>query len=505
MQPHNHDLIRSYVIVGGGSAGWMSAAFLARVLRGTGVRITLVESPEISTVGVGEATIPSFVDFLEIMGIALSTFVKETNATFKLGIKFTDWHSEGHNYWHPFGDIGARIDARPFFQQWLKSTFNGGAGAYTDYSPSAAIAQANRFYIPDPARPNNLSRMGFALHFDATRGAAFFKDYATAYGVQHVASTVEAVQRTPGGDIASLTLPDGRSIEGEFFVDCTGQHALLMDKTLKVPYENWENFLPVNAAVVAQSESGPDLPPYTEATARESGWQWRIPLQNRTGNGLVFCDQYCTTEQAESQLVANIAEPLTTDPRLIRFATGKRQVMWSRNCVAIGLSAGFLEPLESTGLYLIMRAILNFVKLLPNRTLCPYTRAEFNRLMDTEFENIRDFIVVHYCTSHRNDSPFWRSWQEREIPDSLKTKLGLYRSQGRLVHNDLDLFAEHSWYAVLTGMGVFPADYDPLVDGSDAKKVNELLSGIRASLCHSVGQLQSHEDYLRELLGTTSA
>lgn len=497
----HHDPVKSYVIVGGGSAGWMSAALLGRLLHKTGAQVTLVESPEISTIGVGEATIPSFVDFLNILDIPLQQFVKQTNSTFKLGIKFTDWQSEGHSYWHPFGNIGARIDAQPFFQQWLKGAFNHSVDAYTDYSPAAVMAQSHKFYIPDPAKANNLTPMGYALHFDATLGAAFFKDYATRrYGVHHVASTVEAVQQTPDGNIQALELPYGRSITGEFFLDCTGQHALLMDKTLKVAYEDWSQFLPVNAAVVAQSESGAELPPYTEATAKDCGWQWRIPLQNRTGNGLVFCDEYCSVEEAEKKFVSAISEPLTTTPRLIRFTTGKRRSMWSGNCVAIGLSAGFLEPLESTGLYLIMRAILNFAQLLPRRTPCPYTRAQFNSLMDAEYEHLRDFIVVHYCTSQRADSPFWRDWREREIPESLKNKLGLYKSQGRVISKDTDLFADASWCAVLTGMGVLPTDYDPRVDASNYAEVSAMLARIKASLQHSVDQLLPHEAYLRELM-----
>lgn len=495
-----HDPVRSYVIVGGGSAGWMTAALLGRLLHKTSISITLVESPDINTIGVGEATIPSFVDFLKILDIPLPQFVQQTNATFKLGIKFTGWQAEGHSYWHPFGNVGARIDAQPFFQQWLRVALRQDTAAYTDYAPSAAMAEAHKFFIPDPAKPNNLSRMGYALHFDAARAAAFFQEYATRYKVLHVRATVDDVRQTSEGNISGLQLADGRLVEGEFFLDCTGQHALLIDKTLKIHYEDWSRYLPVNAAVVAQSELGPALPPYTEAIARQSGWQWRIPLQNRVGNGLVFCDDYCSVANAEQELVASITQPLTTDPRLIRFTTGKRRAMWAGNCVAIGLSAGFLEPLESTSLYLIMRAILSFAKLLPRRTPCSYTRAEFNRLMDAEYDHIRDFIVLHYCTSQRNDSPFWRDWKRREIPETLKNKIEMYKSQGHLSVNSTDLFAEHSWYAVLTGMGVLPVDYDPLLDASDDGEVTELLGRIKISLQHSVSQLLSHEAYLQELM-----
>lgn len=497
---HNHCPIQSFVILGGGTAGWMSAALLGRILKGSGATVTLIESPDISTVGVGEATVPSFVDFLQILDIPLADFMRETNATFKLGIKFSGWQSQDHSYWHPFGNIGAKIDAQPFFQQWLRCAHNGEAGAYTDYGPSAAMAREDKFYIPDPKRPNNLSHMGYALHFDAGLAAEYLKRYAARYDVRHLASTVEHVSHTPEGDISELILKDHPPVSGEFFLDCSGQRALLIEKALKVQYVSWEEFLPVNAAAVVQSEPGETLPPYTEAIAHGAGWRWRIPLQSRTGNGYVFCDRYCSDDKARQALLDALAEPALTEPRIIRFATGKRQKMWHKNCLAVGLSGGFLEPLESTGLYLIMRAILNFVELMPNRAESGATRREYNRLMDIQYENIRDFIVMHYSTSTREDTPFWRDWQARAIPDSLKTKLALYRNQGRLVHNDLDLFAEHSWYAVLTGMGMLPEDYDRRVDASDYATVRTMLANVDRSLKHSTAQLLSHRQYLQELL-----
>jgi tryptophan 7-halogenase len=495
-----HTPIKSYVIVGGGTAGWMTAALLGRVLGKTGASITLVESPEIDTVGVGEATVPSFVDFLKVLGISEQDFVRKTNATFKLGIRFTDWKTLNHSYWHPFGNTGARIDGQPFFQHWLKSHFCGNTKEFTDYAPSAAMAKAHKFYIPDPGTPNNLTRMGYALHFDASLVAKYLAGYSQEHGVKRVLGHVEHVRMHDDGSIKSLDIKHGDSIEADFFFDCSGQRALLMQNALQVGYLDWRQFLPVNGAAVVQSGNTDDFPPYTESIAHEHGWRWRIPLQSRTGNGYVFCDEYCSQEQAAELLLQNIqGEPLG-NPRFLRFRTGKREKMWRKNCVAIGLSSGFLEPLESTSIYLIMRAALNFVQLLPDRVHCQATEDEYNRLMDIEYENIRDFIVMHYCTSQRDDSPFWQSWRHRPIPESLTTKLSLYKSQGQLVRNDLDLFASDSWHAVLTGMGIYPRDYSAAVDASEFNKVTKLLNDVEYSLNHSVSQLLTHREYLRRFV-----
>jgi tryptophan halogenase len=494
-----HQPIKSWVIVGGGTAGWMTAALLGRVLAKTGVEITLIESPDIGTVGVGEATVPSFVDFIKILGISEQDFIKETHATFKLGIKFTDWKTQQHGYWHPFGNVGVKIDGQAFFQQWLRSHFLGNPSPFTNYAASSVMAQANKFYIPDLNKPNNLTRMGYALHFDASLVAKYLSNYSQQQGVKYIPGHVEKVFQHDDGRIKSIGLKSGESVAGEFFIDCTGQHALLMQKVLKVAYINWQNYLPVSAAAVVQSENTQNFPPYTEAIAHEHGWRWRIPLQTRMGNGYVFCHDYCSDEEAINLLINNIEGKPIKDPRIIRFPTGKCEKMWHKNCAAIGLSSGFIEPLESTSIYLIMRAALNLVKLLPNSQLCEATQNEFNRLMDIEYESIRDFIVMHYCTTQRKDSPFWRSWKDRPIPESLRTKLALYKSQGRLLHNDLDLFASDSWHAVLTGMGVFPEDYDPVVDASDYQQVQTILNNIESSLQYSVKQLLSHEEYLQRL------
>ena len=494
--------LHSYVIVGGGTAGWITAAVLGRVLRHTNASITLIESPDIATIGVGEATVPSFIDLLTILGIPEEDFIRQTNATFKLGIKFTGWQTPDHNYWHPFGNIGARIDGQPFFQHWLKRYFDGDNTPYTHYSPSAAIARENRFYIPDPHKPNNLSRLGYALHFDATLAANYLARYAQEQGVTHVSAHVEHVNLKDNGYIETVILKNGDAIKGDLFVDCTGQRARLMKDAMQVDFTSWQDFLPANAAVVAQTENPETLPPYTESIAHAHGWRWKIPLKNRTGNGYVYSSDYCSDEQAIVLLRKSVASPFITEPRILRFSTGVRQKSWHKNCVAIGLSAGFLEPLESTSIYLIMRGALNLAQLLPNQDFAHANEDEYNRIMAMEYECLRDFIVLHYCTSKRTDSPFWNDWQTRAIPKSLEHKLSLYQSQGRIARNEFDLFADDSWHAVLTGMGVMPNGYDPVIAAFEPLGISKTLSIIQKSLTHSVRQLMSHNDYLERLYST---
>lgn len=492
--------INSFVIVGGGTAGWITAAILSKVLCNTEARVVLVESPDISTIGVGEATVPSFVDMLKFLGISEKDFISANNATFKLGIKFTNWQSKGNSYWHPFGAVGAKIDGCEFFQHWLKAYFHGDTSRYTDFSPAAAIGDAGKFYIPDPDKPNNLYTMGYALHFDAGRAAEYLATYAQSKGVTRISAHVENATLDENGFIRAISLRNGAEIKGEFFIDCSGQKAMLIDDALGVQYENWSHYLPVNRAAVVQTGNIGSLRPYTEAIAHAHGWRWKIPLQNRAGNGYVYCGDYCSSQAAIDLLMTSVEGELLTEPRTISFTTGKRKKMWEKNCVAIGLSSGFLEPLESTSIYLIMRAALNFVSMLPNKALAIETQSEYNRLMDIEYSCLRDFIVLHYSLSERSDSEFWRSWRTRPIPDSLHKKIELYKSQGRLLRNDMDLFASNSWYAVLSGMGLFPEGYDPLVDVSDFKKTKLFFRHSQESLKHSVSQLLSHEEYLRRVI-----
>lgn len=497
-----HQPLKSYVIVGGGTAGWISAAVLSHVLQNTGVSITLVESPDVSTIGVGEATIPSFIDLLSFLNISKAEFIAKTNATFKLAIKFVDWSQKGLFYWHPFSKIGSKIDGKEFYQHWLKSHIHGGKFKFTEFSPAVAMAKENRFFIPDPKKPNNLSNSAYALHFDASLAAKFLAEYAQARGVKCIKSHVEQVEQHQNGNIKSLHLKNGQQIDADFFIDCTGQRSLLLKQTLKVGFVDWQHYFPVNSAAVMQTEKMSTLAPYTESTAHENGWRWRIPLQNRTGNGFVFSQDFCSDQQAIDLLTSKVTEKGITEPRVIRFATGKSKKFWHKNCLAVGLSSGFLEPLESTGIYLIMKGILSFVQMLPDNNLADVTQNEYNRLMDIEYDCIRDFIVLHYCASKRNDSPFWKMWQNTAIPESLQNKLELFKSQGRLMRNDFDLFAPDSWYAVLTGMGVQPNSYDPTVDASNFELIQNILKESDEALKRNVQQLMSHEDYISRLLAS---
>ncbi len=495
----NNQSLKSYVIIGGGTAGWISASILAHVLQNTDVSITVIESPDIPTIGVGEATIPSFVDLLTFLGISQQDFIIKTKATFKLGIKFIDWSLQGEHYWHPFGVIGSKIDGKDFYQHWLKANLNGAVNDFTNFSPAIAMAKEHRFHIPDPKKRSNLSNSAYALHFDASTAAEYLAEYAMSKGVKRIKDHVEQVSQYPDGRIKSVFLRKQESISGDFFIDCSGQSALLIKKALRVGRVDWQHYLPVNRAVAMQTEKIQSLPSYTESIAHKNGWQWRIPLQNRTGNGFVYCSDYCDDQQATDFLTNQIQGKIITDPRTIKFTTGKTDKFWHQNCLAVGLSAGFLEPLESTGIYLIMRSMLNFVKMLPNAQLAEITQREYNRLMDEEYENIRDFIVLHYCVSKRSDSDFWRMWQHNPIPQSLENKLELFKSQGRLYQNKVDLFASDSWYAVLEGMKVTPEAYDPTVDASNFEQIEKILAQSESALSASVKKLLTHQEYIDRL------
>ncbi|WP_158969606.1 tryptophan halogenase family protein [Paraglaciecola sp. L3A3] len=490
--------IQTFVIVGGGTAGWISASILSRALAHLPCTIRLIESPHVPTVGVGEATIPSIVDMLEYLKIPLADFVVKTNASFKLGIKFCDWQTIGKDYWHPFGYVGSKIDGRPFYQHWLKHKMNGGDTEFTDFSPAIALSKQNRFFIPDPKQPSNLSSSTYALHFDATLVAQYLTNYCKNKKVQHSKGHVQQVNLNTDGQISHLIMEDGQRVDGDFFIDCSGQQSLLMGKAMRIGYENWQHYLPVNKAVAAQSEILSPLPSYTSSTAHEHGWRWQIPLQNRTGNGYVYCDQYCSDSAAKELLAKHVGE-FITEPRVISFNTGKRKKMWHKNCLAIGLSSGFLEPLESTSIYLIMKAMLNFVQTIPSKKLYQAPINEFNRRMDHEYNCIRDFIILHYSETKRTDSEFWRMWQNLEIPDSLQTKLELFRSQGQLYHDTDDLFASDSWYSVLEGMGVRPSEYDPVIDSSDFAKIEKAFMSSKIALDNNAAKTLDHLSYLKRI------
>jgi tryptophan halogenase len=406
----------------------------------------------------------------------------------------------GHDYWHQFGEVGFDIDAKPFYQHWLKYRLNGGKDNFTDFSPAIAMANSDKFYIqPAGEQPSVLSSSSYAYHIDAGLLAECLPQHGTKIGVEHVKGTIDEVNLHDNGRIKHLLLKDGRKIEGDLFVDCSGQKGLLIEGALGIDYLDWNELLPVDRAVAIQTVHEGPVHPYTESVAHECGWMWRIPLQHRVGNGYVYCSRYCTDEQAKELLLKNVkGEPLT-EPRLLKFRTGKRDKFWHKNCVSIGLSSGFIEPLESTGIHLSMRSALNLLQMIPNMNFDQATINEYNRLMDIEYDCIRDFIVLHFSASNRIDSEFWKDWQNRSIPDSLINKLALFKSQGRLMRNDMDLFSSASWYAVLEGMKVRPGDYDRTIDSSDELVVRNILSKAISALDSTVEKLPSHKEYIEKV------
>jgi tryptophan halogenase len=494
----NNNKLENIVIVGGGTAGWMAAACLAKVLKNSACKITLVESPEISTIGVGEATIPPIVDFIRMLEIDERDFIQKTQATFKLAIQFQDWRRVGESYWHQFGTVGTNIDGLPFYQHWLKSTLNGNTADFTDYAPSIAMAKWGKFVIVPEHERSILAGSKYAWHFDATLVAKYLSSYSIQNAVTHIQSHVETVELNSEGFIASICLSHGNKIAGDFFIDCTGFKGLLIEGALATGYEDWSHFLPCNSAIVAQTQNAGLVAPYTQSKALDAGWQWRIPLQHRTGNGYVFCNDFTNIEHAEAQFRKSLEGKLLTEPRILNFTTGKRKKIWNKNCLALGLAAGFLEPLESTSIHLIVKAIVKFTQMLPLKEHQEPLLDEYNRIISAEYECIRDFIVLHYCTTERDDSAFWRYCKNMAIPDSLKLKLNLFKCQGRLYKNEFDLFTDNSWYAVLNGMGVRPNGYDPLIDMSDQSEVMKILTSGLHSLEDVVQKLPAHDAFIKE-------
>ncbi len=488
--------IRSLVIVGGGTAGWWAAAAAARFLTDGQRRITLIESEAIGTVGVGEATIPPLRDFNRLLGIDEAEFLRETGATMKLGIEFVNWGRLGDRYFHSFGKPGADFEGVAFHQFYGKYAARGDIGAITDYCLGSQAAQRGRFAAPsgDPRTP--IGSLSYAYHFDAGRYAAFLRRRAEAGGVTRIEGRIADVGKDESGDIRTLTLEDGRSVEGEFFIDCSGFRSLLLGQAMDVPYQDWSEWLPCDRAMAVPSRRADPLPSMTRATALDAGWQWRIPLQHRTGNGLVYCSEHLSDDAARAALLAALEEPAEGDPRTIRFTAGMRTRQWEGNVVALGLAAGFVEPLESTSIHLIQTAISKLFWLFPDRDIAEIERIEFNRLMAEAYEYVRDFIILHYKATERGDAPFWRQMRDMDVPDSLKHKIALFREKGRVKRYDHDLFALPSWVMVMLGQHIVPQGYDALVDAMDEGRVEAAMQQMRAGVAQAAERLPSHADYL---------
>ncbi len=498
-------LLQNIVIAGGGTAGWMTAAALSKVLRGK-VAITLVESEDIGTVGVGEATIPMIKLYNRVLELDEDEFIRETQGSFKLGIEFVNWGRLGSRYMHAFGHFGQDLWTVPFHQYWLKMHQAGRVPDIGEYAITRVAAYANRFMRPPQDIQNSpLNDITYAFHFDAGLYARYLRRHAEGRGVTRVEGKIAEVSLRPlDGHVQALVLEGGQRIEGDLFIDCTGFRGLLIEQTLGTGFEDWTHWLPCDRAVAVPSAPAAVLTPYTRSTAHRAGWQWRIPLQHRTGNGHVFCSRHTSEDEATATLLQHLdGEPLT-EPRTLRFTTGMRRLGWNRNVVAIGLSSGFLEPLESTSIHLIQTAIARLIDFFP--ASLPGTGAgfsavdvdEYNRQFRFEFESIRDFIILHYHLNQRTDSAFWTACREMAVPPRLQAKLKLFASHGRIVRENNELFSEVAWLQVMHGQHLQPQSYHPLVDSLDGPEIEAYLAGIHDLIKRCADVMPGHADFIRQ-------
>ena len=488
--------IRRIVIVGGGSAGWMTAAALSRALE-RDCQITLIESEEIGVIGVGEATVPPIRLFNQTLGIDENEFIRRTQGSFKLGIQFVDWARKGHRYFHPFGPFGRPYDITAVHQHWLDARARGDATPLDDLSMAWAAGSRNRFAPPTPDPRNVLSTYDYAYHFDASLYAAYLRNYAGARGVRRMEGKVAGADlRAADGFVERVRFEDGRTAEADLFIDCSGFRGLLIGGALGVAFQDWRKWLPCDRAVAVPCASSPDFTPYTRSTAREAGWQWRIPLQHRTGNGYVFTSELISEDEATAVLLANLDGEALAEPRAIRFMAGRRDSQWKRNVVSIGLSSGFVEPLESTALHLIQSGISRLLAYFPDLDFDPLVTDEFNRVAENEIERIRDFLILHYRLTERDDSPLWRAAKDGPIPETLQWRIDHFRRFGRLVADSSDLFGPASWLAVHIGQLNFPERTDPLIGyaaGDGGRTWNQKL---RAAMVAAAESLPDHRAYI---------
>ncbi|MGL6160805.1 tryptophan halogenase family protein [Microbulbifer sp.] len=485
--------IKKIVIAGGGTAGWMTAAALSKLMGGE-LEITLVESESIGTIGVGEATIPTLVFFHRLLGIDEAEFLAATQGTYKLGIRFENWRDRGEDYMHAFGVTGRDCWACGFQHFWLRARQLGLAGDFGEYCLERRAAEAHKF----SHLPNN--GLNYAFHLDASRYAAFLREFSEGFGVKRVEGKISEVNLHPDtGYIRALKLDSGRELDGDFFIDCTGMRALLIEKALHTGFESWSHWLPCDSAVAVQTKAVEPPVPFTRSIARESAWQWRIPLQHRVGNGLVYASSYQNDESAREQLLANIEGEQLTDPLLIKFQTGRRRKQWHRNCLAVGLSSGFLEPLESTSIHLIQQNIVRFLRFFPQTEIRQVEVDEFNRQADFDMERIRDFIILHYKVTERADTDFWRHCRQMSIPESLAAKIDMFRETGHVFRADNELFVD-SWQQVMLGQGLMPERYHSLVDTMPERELAEFIGQIKANVDNTLARLREHNDYLAGFL-----
>lgn len=485
--------VKSVIIAGGGTAGWMAAAALSRNFAPERLAVTVIESPEIGTVGVGEATIPPILQFNALLGLDEDDVVRRTQGTYKLGIEFQDWGALGERYFHPFGGFGADLGGVAFHHHWLRTR----EGSLADYSLSTTAAYGGKFARPSDDPRNVLSKMSYALHFDAALYAQLLKALSLAQGVRHVEGRiVDVVLDGQTGFVDTLRLADGRVCKADLYIDCSGFRGLLIEQALGTGYIDWSHWLPMDRAIAVPTRSSGPPTPFTRSTAGTAGWRWRIPLQHRTGNGHVYSSAFIDDDAATDQLLTGLDAPTLAEPRPLRFTTGRRRLSWNRNVVALGLASGFIEPLESTSIHLIQRGIATLMSLFPGRGFNAPETDLYNDLMRSEIEAVRDFVILHYKLNRRDDSAFWRHAQNMAVPDSLAQRMAVFANLGRVIIEPGELFRESSWLAVMLGQGLVPRGYDPLADAMDEDQVRAQLRRMRAVIAQGAAVMPSHADFL---------
>jgi tryptophan halogenase len=502
----NEHTIRNVVIVGGGTAGWMAAAALSRYLDNGCTRTTLIESDEIGTIGVGEATIPPLINYNSMLGINENDFIAATKATFKLGIEFVNWGGIAERYFHPFGGYGQDLQGVHFHQLYLRERKRRVMQDVSAWSMCAVAAALRRYGRPGQNARPPLTSLRYAFHFDAALYAAFLRNYAEASGTHRIEGKIVDVKiDSESGNVESVALANGQTLAGDLFIDCSGFRGLLIEQALETGYEDWTHWLPCDRAIAVPCSYSGEPDPFTRSTAYAAGWQWRIPLQHRMGNGIVYSSAHLSDEDARELLLTNLEGQPLAEPRHLSFTTGRRKLAWNRNVVSLGLSSGFVEPLESTSIHLIQTGISKLLALFPDRRFNPVERDEYNRQMQGVFEDVRDFIILHYNATKRDDSEFWNYCRTMSVPDSLASKVALWRAKGRVFRDELELFATPSWVAVMLGQGVIPDEYEPVADALDEEKVAAALEQMRLHILQTAERLPSHGEFIAQIIGQRPA
>jgi tryptophan halogenase len=492
-------VIERICILGGGTAGWMTAAALSNKFKGLNIDIQLVESDQIGTVGVGEATLPHIRYFNNALGIDEREFMKETCATFKLGIEFCDWGKKGDHYIHPFGDYGEPINGIDFYHFWLRLLQKGHKIRLDDYSYPILAAEAGKFKLPGKDTTQIGSNFGYAYQFDSSLYAKFLRKYCEERGVKRIeGKSVKTILSPETGFVESIRLESGEQIEADLFIDCSGFRGVLIEQALETGYDDWSKWLPCNRAVAVPCEARGKNVPYTRATARQAGWQWRIPLQHRTGNGHVYWNEFISDDEATAQLMDTLEGPALAEPKQLFFKTGKRRKFWNKNVIAIGLSGGFLEPLESTSIHLIQEGITELIQLFPDKSFAPSDANEYNRRMDLNFDRVRDFLLLHYVATQRDDSEMWRYFRDMTLPDSLQDKINAWNTRGYVLRYEQGVFLPPSWVAVMLGQNLVPEAYDVRVQNLAEKELMSKANTIRNESIQAVNKTPNHASFIHE-------